>query len=54
MRSPYLLLVFRIALALLLANLSAQDAVKRDAHEMHRLHKEPKTMWKIRPNISRS
>lgn len=31
-----------IAVALLPANLAAQDAVKRDSHEMHRLHKDPK------------
>ena len=31
-----------IAVALLPANLAAQDTVKRDSHEMHRLHKDPK------------
>ena len=42
MRNSALLVTSLIALALLPATLSAQDYVKRDAHEMHRLHKDPK------------
>ena len=42
MRRLALLGIFLIALDLLPTNLSAQDAVKRDAHEMHRLHTDPK------------
>jgi predicted methyltransferase len=42
MRNSALLVISLIALALLPATLSAQDDVKRDAHEMHRLHTDPK------------
>ena len=42
MRTPAVLVLSLIAAALLPANLSAQDAAKRDAHEMHRLHTDPK------------
>ena len=42
MRSPALFAIPLIALALLPATLSAQDEVKRDTHEMHRLHRDPK------------
>ena len=41
-RSSTLLVILLIALDLSPANLAAQDTVKRDAHEMHRLHKDPK------------
>lgn len=42
MRNAALLVISLIAVALLPATLSAQDDVKRDAHEMHRLHNDPK------------
>jgi ubiquinone/menaquinone biosynthesis C-methylase UbiE len=42
MRNSALLVISLIALALLPASLSAQDDVKRDAQEMHRLHTDPK------------
>jgi ubiquinone/menaquinone biosynthesis C-methylase UbiE len=42
MRKFTLLAILLIAVALLPAKLSAQDAVKRDAQEMHRLHNDPK------------
>jgi len=42
MKNPILLVIFLITLELLPATLSAQEDVKRDAHEMHRLHKDPK------------
>ena len=42
MRNSALLVISLIAVALLPARLSAQDDVKRDAHEMHRLHADPK------------
>jgi arsenite methyltransferase len=42
MRNSALFVISLIALALLPATLSAQDDVKRDAHEMHRLHTDPK------------
>ena len=41
-RNLALLVIRLIAVALLPATLSAQDNVKRDAHEMHRLHTDPK------------
>ncbi len=41
MRNTVLLLISFIVVALLPATLSAQDDVKRDAHEMHRLHRDP-------------
>jgi len=37
-----LLIIILAALALVPANLTAQDAVSRDASQMHRLHKDPK------------
>jgi hypothetical protein len=37
-----LLIALVTALALWPANIAAQDAVKRDAHQMHRLHSDPK------------
>lgn len=37
-----LLIIFMGALVLWPAGLAAQDAVKRDSHEMHRLHNDPK------------
>jgi ubiquinone/menaquinone biosynthesis C-methylase UbiE len=37
-----LLTIILAVLALLPANLTAQDAVSRDANQMHRLHKDPK------------
>ena len=42
MRNSVLLVILFIAVALLPATLSAQDDIKRDAHEMHRLHGDPK------------
>jgi ubiquinone/menaquinone biosynthesis C-methylase UbiE len=42
MRNSALLVISLIAVALFPATLSAQDDVKRDAHEMHRLHTDPK------------
>lgn len=42
MRKSTLFAILLITVALLPAKLSAQDAVKRDAHEMHRLHNDPK------------
>ncbi len=42
MRTRAVLLLSLIAAAPVPANLSAQDAAKRDAHEMHRLHTDPK------------
>ena len=42
MRNAALLVISLIAVALLPATPSAQDEVKRDAHEMHRLHTDPK------------
>jgi cyclopropane fatty-acyl-phospholipid synthase-like methyltransferase len=42
MRNAALLVISLIAVALLPATPSAQDEVKRDAHEMYRLHTDPK------------
>jgi arsenite methyltransferase len=42
MTNTTLLLISLIAVALLPATLSGQDDVKRDGHEMHRLHTDPK------------
>jgi arsenite methyltransferase len=41
-RNSVLLIIILAALALVPANLTAQDAVSRDASQMHRLHKDPK------------
>jgi arsenite methyltransferase len=42
MRNSALLVIFLLTLELLPATVSAQDDVKRDAHGMHRFHKDPK------------
>jgi arsenite methyltransferase len=41
-RNSVLLIIILAALALVPANLTAQDAVSRDASQMHRLHNDPK------------
>lgn len=42
MKNSALLAISLIAVTLLPASLSGQDDVKRDTHEMHRLHNDPK------------